>query len=95
MARAAALRLRAAAEEFVAQNMGDNPRGHARGNDAALVKQVQALLGEMGTASHDAGETPGQRAAGHAGHSRPNESAPKRAWEVPGVTGAGAGDGGQ
>ena len=93
MARAAALRLRQALEEYVAENKGDNPRGHARGVNADLVRQAESLLGGMGP-GEAAADTPGRRvAAGSPG--RTLDSAKERARELlaPHANGAAAGDG--
>ena len=97
MARAAKLRLRAALEEVIAENAGDGPRARARGTDAELVKQAQALLASMGT-GEAAADTPGRRAAHGESAGRALDSAKERARELlapAGANRAGAGDGDQ
>lgn len=94
MARAAALRLRSALEEYIAENKGDNPRSRARGVDAELVKQAESLLGGMGSTTAPGADTPGRRSAGGS-PGRAIDSASQRARELLGVSGAAATDGGE
>jgi hypothetical protein len=98
VARAAKLRLRAALEEYIAGNAGDGPRARARGTDAELVKQAQAMLKGFGP-GETAADTPGRRAANTGGSpGRALDSAKERARELLAPAGAqrtGAGDGDQ